>query len=139
MAEHNKDTCVFCKIILGKIPCYKIHETEDILAFLDINPASEGHVLIVPKDHYENIYDLPEETLKKIISVAKKIAMNYKDKVGINELNLMHASGKNAQQSVFHFHLHLVPRVEGDGLNLWYDESKHKNSDFKAIQNKLKF
>jgi len=111
--------CVFCKIINKEIKSNIVYEDESIIAFLDINPVSEKHTLIVPKKHYENIYDIPEELLSKLTKVAKKLAIEYKQKYNITNLNLLNANGKNAQQSVFHYHLHLVPRKEKDGLNLW--------------------
>ncbi|MDP2925935.1 MAG: HIT domain-containing protein [Nanoarchaeota archaeon] len=133
-----KKECVFCKIIRKETNSYTVYETKDIIAFFPIDSASIGHTLIVPKKHYENIYDIPDNLLKKIIIIAKKVALLYKDKLGINECNIMHASGKNAQQSVMHFHAHLVPRKENDGLNLWYEAGKKVVADFDEILKRLK-
>ena len=129
--------CIFCKIAKGESKSWKIYEDKDVIAFLDINPASEGHTLIIPKKHYEDIYEIPEKELKKIISLSKKLALHYK-KFGINEVNVMHASGKNAQQSVPHFHIHLIPRCKGDGLDLWFKAKNKTESDFQEIKDKLK-
>jgi len=134
----NQENCAFCKIVNGEIKSYVVYEDKDIIAFLDINPASEGHALIATKKHYENIYDIPEGELKKIIAVAKKLALDYREKLGVKEVNLMHASGINAQQSVPHFHIHLVPRKENDGLNLWYKTDNKSKSNFEELLNKIK-
>ena len=112
--------CIFCKIIEGKIPCHKIYEDKEFLGFLDINPKCEGHMLIIPKEHYENIFDIPEEILKNLIATAQKIAKKLKNSSKAEGVNLLHASGKSAQQSVFHFHFHLLPRRTGDGLDLGF-------------------
>ena len=111
--------CVFCKIIKGELKASKKYEDELVIAFLDANPVSKNHTLIVPKKHYENIYDTPKKYLQRIITVAKKLAKEYKKKQGIENINLLHASGEYAEQSVFHYHMHLIPRKENDGLRLW--------------------
>ena len=109
--------CVFCGIVNGKIPSTKIYEDEYVLAFLDINPIAENHTLIIPKNHYINLYDIPENELKHLLVAAKRIALQFKNNYGIQGVNVLHASGADAQQSVYHFHLHLVPRRRRDGLD----------------------
>ncbi|MDD2678406.1 MAG: HIT domain-containing protein [Candidatus Nanoarchaeia archaeon] len=113
------DGCVFCKIAQKKIKSDILYEDDFVLAFLDNNPVSKNHALIIPKSHYENIFDVPKEELMNVVFVAKELALKYKKDWGVSDVNLLNASGKNAQQSVFHFHFHLVPRHENDGLNLW--------------------
>jgi histidine triad (HIT) family protein len=130
------ENCIFCKIVKGEIPASKVYEDKEVLAFLDINPISEGHTLVIPKKHYENIYDLPLNELNKITEVIKKIVKKYKDKLNINELNILNSNGKNAQQDVPHFHIHLVPRKQSDGLNLWNDK-KNIKYDFQSLLNKI--
>ena len=115
-----KQECILCKIVNNKIESFKIYEDKDILAFLDTNPVSIGHTLIITKKHYENIFDIPEEILEKIISAAKKLAELYRKKLDAAGFNILHASGKDAQQSVSHFHIHLVPRYPKDKLDLWF-------------------
>ena len=112
--------CIFCKIANNEVKSFKIYEEEKVLAFLDINPVSIGHALIIPKEHYENVFDVPKEILEKIIFVAKTLAEKYKEKLNVTGVNILHASGKDAQQSVFHFHIHLVPRYPKDGMDLWF-------------------
>ena len=112
------EDCVFCRIVRGEVKSWTAYEDDRLQAFLDTNPVSEGHTLIIPKEHYETIYDVPASTLEHIIVVAKTLAQAYERKLGVTAVNVLHASGKAAQQSVFHFHLHLVPRRENDGLPL---------------------
>jgi histidine triad (HIT) family protein len=131
------EDCVFCKIINGEIPANKIYEDEKVLAFLDINPISKGHTLIIPKAHFENIFDIEENNLKEIISTGKKVSMLLKEKLNADGVNLLHASGKDAQQSVFHFHLHIVPRYKEDGLDTW-PKSKYKELNFEEVINQIK-
>jgi histidine triad (HIT) family protein len=124
--------CVFCKIVEGKLPSRKVYENRHILAFLTIEPISRGHLLIIPKKHFENIYDISESDLKEIIVSAKKIAKFLKTSLGATGINILHASGKDAQQSVFHFHIHIVPRYEGDSLDTW-PKTNYKEKDFDKL------
>ena len=128
--------CVFCKIIEGEIPCYKIFEDEDILAFLDIADDAVGHTLVIPKKHFENILDIDNETLTKVMSGVKKISKHYVDNCGYTGVNIMNASGKDAQQSVFHLHFHIFPRCENDGVKAWPEFGK-VNCDFEKVCKRL--
>lgn len=110
--------CIFCKIVAGEIPCFKVFEDESTLAFMDINPASEGHLLIVPKTHFVNLFDGDDAALEKTIVAARKMAMAMKSALGIDSMNLIQANGPWALQSVEHFHLHLIPRRKNDGVGL---------------------
>jgi histidine triad (HIT) family protein len=112
--------CIFCKIVKGEIPCKKIWEDKDFLAFEDVSPVAKGHTLVIPKDHFENIFDLPEDLAGKINIVCKKVALLLKEKFSVDSVNIINASGKSAQQSVFHIHYHIIPRKENDGLDLWF-------------------
>jgi histidine triad (HIT) family protein len=126
------ENCIFCKIINGEIPANKIYEDEKVLAFLDINPISKGHTLIIPKTHFENIFDIEEEDLKEIINACKKISILLKENLNADGVNILHASGKDAQQSVFHFHLHVVPRYKEDNLDTW-PKSSYKELNFEEV------
>lgn len=109
--------CIFCKIIDGTIPSAKIYEDENVYAFMDIMPVSEGHVLLIPKKHIENVYDFSEQEASNLFSVAPKIANALKEKFDLVGLNLLQNNGAEAGQSVFHFHLHFIPRYgETDGF-----------------------
>lgn len=111
------EECIFCKIINNEIPSYKIYEDDLVLVFLDINPASKGHVLVIPKKHVKDIFEIEEKYLERIILVSKRIVDKMKDSFGIDGVNLYHASGINAEQTVFHFHLHVIPRRENDNIH----------------------
>ena len=109
--------CIFCKIIAGEIPSYTIYEDEDFKVFLDVNPASKGHALIVPKVHYANIYDIDEEVAAKAMKLAKKLATRMTDVLGCEGFNILQNNNETAGQTVFHFHIHLIPRYESAKMN----------------------
>lgn len=111
--------CIFCKIIKGEIPCYKIYEDEKTLAFLDIACDSFGHTLVIPKKHFENVLDCDGEYLSAVMETVKKVSRHYVDNCGFSGVNILNASGRSAQQSVFHLHMHIIPRKENDGLDTW--------------------
>ena len=112
--------CVFCKILDGVIPSVKLYEDEEFVIILDIGPAAFGHALIIPKDHYANLYEMPEELLGKVMSLAKVWGEKLVKVLKTDGLNLVQNNGLAAGQTVFHYHLHLIPRYEGDGVGeLW--------------------
>ena len=104
--------CIFCKIVEGSMPCYKIYEDEYALAFLDISKDCYGHTLVVPKKHFENVLDCDEEYLSKVMIAVKKVANHYVNNCGFKGVNILNASGVEAQQSVFHLHFHILPRKD---------------------------
>ncbi len=110
--------CLFCKIAGGEIPSRKVYEDEMSLAFLDINPVNPGHTLIIPKKHFENIYDLNEEIAAHLMKVAKKISIALK-KTGVDGINITMNNEKDAGQVIFHSHIHIMPRIKGDNLPMW--------------------
>ena len=110
--------CVFCKIINGEIPSFKIYETEDLIAFLDISQATKGHTLIVPKKHYENLLALDDEMLKKISVAQKEVANILSNKLGTNSFNFVNNCGATAGQSVMHVHFHVIPRYVNDDFKM---------------------
>ncbi len=107
--------CVFCKIVKKEIPSKIVFEDSDTIAFKDINPVSEGHVLVIPKEHYESIKDIPPKLLQECIITAQKVAEQMEREYGVNSVNILNCSGKDSGQSVGHFHLHVILRREGDG------------------------
>lgn len=109
--------CVFCKIIKGELPCYKIYEDEYTLAFLDISKDCYGHTLVIPKKHFENILDCDEECLSYTMKTVKKIAKHYVENCGFKGVNILNANGVEAQQSVFHLHFHILPRKDNAEYN----------------------
>ena len=108
--------CIFCKIIAGQIPSACIYEDDDFKVILDISPASVGHALILTKNHYANVFELPEELAAKAMVLAKKLATHMTEKLNCQGFNLIQNNGTTAGQTVFHYHLHLIPRYE-DGKN----------------------
>jgi len=110
--------CLFCKIIAGDIPCFKLFEDDDTLAFMDINPANEGHALVIPKEHSKDVYAVSDAAITATVKTAKKIATAVDKTLNPNGLNLLQCNGPAAAQSVFHFHMHVLPRREGDELKL---------------------
>lgn len=138
MEKHTqKSDCIFCKIAKGEVPSRKIYENKKVIAFLDVNPISKGHTLVIPKKHFENIFEINESDLKEIISASKRISLLLKDKLNAKGINILHASGKEAQQSVFHFHIHIIPRYQNDKLDTW-PKSNYKELNFKEIVKKIK-
>ena len=108
------DNCIFCRIIKGEAPCYKIYEDEFVLAFLDISKDCYGHTLVVPKKHCTNVLDCDDDVLYKVMSAVKKISNHYIQNCGFKGVNILNASGEEAQQSVFHLHFHILPRTNKD-------------------------
>lgn len=102
--------CIFCKIINGDIPCMKVYEDDVCLAYLDINPDSDGHTLIIPKKHYKDIYDIPNDTLSHIYDISKKIMDMLKEKLGCDGFTLLQNNG--SIQEVKHYHLHIKPHYK---------------------------
>lgn len=117
------DDCIFCKIVKGEIPCYKIYENEEVLVFLDINPLSKGHVLVLPKEHYKDIQDIPEELLCSVNRVAKKIVKRIQEKYSPEGFIITQNNGQRAGQTIHHYHLHIKPIYED---TLTPDETNHR-------------
>jgi histidine triad (HIT) family protein len=131
--------CIFCKIIKGEVPCNKVYEDKDIIAFLDIMPASKkgGHALVIPKKHYEMVTEMPEPLLGKTMAVVKRIACAIlKEAEGVNVLQ---NNGKAAGQYVKHVHFHIVPRYEGDKIGIAHWEAlKYHPGEIERVQERIK-
>ncbi|MBN2172141.1 MAG: HIT family protein [Candidatus Krumholzibacteriota bacterium] len=110
------DDCLFCKIVRGELPAHCIWEDARILAFLDISPGAEGHALIIPKAHARDLFDLAAADRDAVFAAARRVAAELVAETGAEGINLHQANGKAAGQVIFHFHLHLLPRRDGDGL-----------------------
>lgn len=135
-------TCVFCKIVEAEIPAKVVYEDEYVLGFLDIKPINLGHTLVIPKNHYESLSDIPHETLERVMSAGKKIAEALKENSTIKceGVNLFLADGKVAGQEVFHLHLHIIPRFEGDNFGLKFPPHYGKISadEIESVHRKLR-
>ena len=112
--------CLFCKIASGTIPSEKIYEDEDTFAFLDIHPINRGHTLVVPKEHYANIYEAPEELFAKVMQTVQLLAPRIKQAVGADGINIGINNDRAAGQMVFHLHAHIIPRFDNDGYSHWH-------------------
>ena len=131
------ENCIFCKIANGEIPSATLYEDEDFRVILDANPASKGHALILPKEHYRNLYDLDDELAAKVLVLAKKMVNLLKDKFGCTGYNVVQNNEEAAGQTVFHFHMHLIPRYKGDGVGLGWKMGELSEADKEEILGKL--
>ncbi len=112
------DACLFCKIVAGELSAEKVDEDEHTLAFLDVNPWTHGHALVIPKQHAPNVYEISDESLGRTMSAAKRLAQRLRDRLGAEGVNLLNSTEPAAWQTVFHFHVHVIPRYEDDPLRL---------------------
>ena len=128
--------CIFCKIINGEIPSYKIYESDKVYAFLDIAKDVDGHTLVIPKKHVTSILDADSETLKDVMEGIKVVTDHYIS-LGYDGVNVMNASGEAAEQSVFHLHFHIIPRKKDDGFSTW-PKLPGAKEELSEIHNKLK-
>jgi histidine triad (HIT) family protein len=110
------EDCIFCAIVAGEAPAHVVYDDRETVAFMDINPATEGHVLVVPRRHSRDLFDIPPEDGEAVWRAAHRIAMAARDAFRPDGVNVVQATGRAAFQTVFHFHLHVIPRYEGDGL-----------------------
>lgn len=130
--------CIFCKIIKGEIPSEKIYEDDKVLAFLDIKPVHKGHVLVIPKEHYENLIETPDEIVSEIWKAAKKIGQAVKIAMEADGVNFGVNNGKAAGQEVFHMHIHIIPRFEGDELSNWSRGVGYGEGEMEELGEKIK-
>lgn len=129
--------CIFCKIVKGELPCVKVYETEKVLAFLDLNPVNQGHTLVIPKEHFENLSSTTDEFLSELVVVSKKIGAAVLAATGSVAFNLTVNNGKEAGQVVAHTHFHIIPRFNGDGLRLWSGKA-YAAGEMEAMGEKIK-
>lgn len=133
----TREKTIFEKIISGEIPCHKIYEDEQIFAFLDINPSGRGHTLVIPKEPYENIHDMPDEVAQKLIVVVKKISAAVKKAVTADAIMLRMNNGAASGQMVFHAHMHIVPKFDNEklapGEHIKYAEGEAAETSEKII------
>jgi histidine triad (HIT) family protein len=129
--------CIFCKIVNGELPSYKVYEDDDILAFLDISPINYGHTLVIPKKHFQNLESIDENLLCKIIIIVKKVGQILKNGLGVEGYNVCENNDAVAGQIVSHLHFHVVPRSEGDGLGIW-PQGKYGENEAEEILKKIK-
>ncbi|KAK0673596.1 HIT-like domain-containing protein [Cercophora samala] len=135
MSTKMSAACIFCKIIKGEIPCFKLFESDKTLAFLDINPLSKGHALVIPKHHGEKLTDIPDDQLGEILPIVKKLAAA----TGANDWNLLQNNGKLAHQEVGHVHFHMIPKPnEKEGLGVGWPMQGTDMDKLKALFEDIK-
>lgn len=132
------DNCIFCKIAAGQIPSATVYEDDDFRAILDIAPAHKGHTIILPKKHADNIFSLDDEVTAKVFPVAKKVSQAVKDTLGCDGVNILQNNGTAAGQSVFHLHVHVVPRYEGDGILPVWPQGSYEDGEAAALAARIR-
>ncbi len=131
------DNCIFCKIAAGEIPSTTLYEDNDVRVIFDINPATKGHALVLPKVHYANVYDIPEELIGKAHIVAKKVAIALKEATGCDGVNILQNNEEAAGQTVFHLHIHVIPRYEDDNAKIGWKAGEANMEYLKELVSKL--
>ena len=129
--------CIFCKLANGDIPTATLYEDEDFRVILDANPASKGHALIIPKEHYADLYELDDSVAGKAMLLAKKMIAKLTDILGCDGYNIVQNNGECAGQTVFHYHLHMIPRYKGDDVGLGWKLNELTEEDREYILSKL--
>lgn len=129
--------CIFCKIANGEIPSQTLYEDDTFRVILDLGPATKGHALILPKSHYRNLYDLPEETAGEAMKLAKKMAIKMTESLGSEGFNLVQNNGDLAGQTVFHFHMHLIPRYRADGQTIGWKPQEVTQEELEAVMEQI--
>ncbi|MCM1106917.1 MAG: HIT family protein [Blautia sp.] len=127
------DNCIFCKLANGEIPTNTVYEDEDFRVILDAAPAARGHALILPKEHYADIYEVEEETLARAVKLAKRVIVHEKEALGCDGYNLLQNNGEAAGQTIFHFHMHLIPRYAAEEKLLMWKPRTFSEEEMKDI------
>ena len=130
----KREDCIFCKIAGGEIPSRTLYEDELFRVILDLAPATKGHALILPKEHADNLYELPEETAAAVMVLAKKLALVMRERLSCDGLNLVQNNGEAAGQTVSHFHLHMIPRYINDGQTLGWAPSEPAEEELDEVK-----
>lgn len=134
-----KDDCIFCKLANGVFPTNSIYEDECVKVILDAGPATKGHALVIPKEHYQDIFDIEDTTLANAMKVAKKVAARMQDVLNCDGVNIVQNNKEAAGQTVPHFHIHVIPRYKNDGQNILWNPKEPDENEQKALCEKLKF
>lgn len=132
------EKCIFCKLANGDIPTSTLYEDEDFRVILDVSPASKGHALIIPKEHYANLYELDDGIAAKVLVLAKKMITKLTDVLGCDGYNIVQNNGEAAGQTVFHFHLHMIPRYKDDRVGLSWKMGELTEEDKEELLAKIK-
>lgn len=130
--------CIFCDIVAGRAPAWRVYEDDHAVAFMDINPATDGHALVVPRTHARDLWDIGEEQAREVMASTVRLAGIIKRALSPDGLNILHASGWAAFQTVFHFHLHLIPRYQGDPIRLPWVPRPGDRTKIAAVAEKIR-
>lgn len=133
----KKEDCIFCKIAAGEIPSKTVYEDGTFRVILDLAPATKGHALIIPKEHYANLYEIPEETAADVMKLAKTMVERMRKRLGAEGFNLLQNNGEAAGQTVMHFHMHLIPRYRNDGQQLFHEQPAASSEELEEIKTKI--
>ena len=133
----KKDDCIFCKLANGEIPTNAIYEDDDFKVILDAAPATRGHALILPKEHFDNLYEIDDAVAAKVLPLAKNVAAHMQKALDCDGLNLLQNNGETAGQTVFHFHMHLLPRYTDDTLNMDWKHLSFTDEEIGEIRDLL--
>ncbi len=132
------DNCIFCQIVAGELPATIVDEDERTIAFMDISPGARGHALVIPRQHFRDLHDIPPDELSACVLAAQRLAARQRDRLGAQGVNLINAAGSAAWQSVFHFHVHVIPRWEGDSLRLPWTPGAVDDDEIAAAAEQLR-
>lgn len=132
------DNCIFCKLANGEIPSSTLYEDDSFRVILDLAPASKGHALILPKEHFANLYELNEETASKVLPLAKKLMDRMKKALNCDGFNILQNNGECAGQTVFHFHMHLIPRYKNDQVVLGFNPREITKEELEEVVKSVK-
>lgn len=135
----KRDDCIFCKLANGDITTNTLYENEKFRVILDASPAVKGHALVLPKDHFANIYEIDEQTAGEAAAVAKKMAKKISDTLHCDGLNILQNNGEAAGQTVFHYHIHLIPRYQGDEdkIQITWKQNSFSDEEMQEIKDQL--
>lgn len=136
--ENKKESCLFCKIARGEIPSYKVYEDNLVIAFLDISPASRGHTLVVPKEHFSDFTTCPKDILDHCFEVAQVVAQAQIRQLDATGVNILSNVGESAGQTVRHFHIHVIPRYADDGLKLAFPPHRLEDKEMLLLQDSIR-
>lgn len=133
----KKEDCIFCKIANGEVVSQTLYEDDNFRVILDLGPATKGHALIIPKEHYANLYELPEEQAGEVMKVAKKMAAKMMERLGCEGFNLIQNNGDLAGQTVFHFHMHMIPRYRADGQTIGWKPQEVTQEELAEVKKQI--
>jgi histidine triad (HIT) family protein len=131
------ENCIFCKIVKGEIPCEKIYEDSNVLAFLDIEPINIGHSLVIPKEHFKDIHETPESLVAHMMQAVKKISTALRTSLPCDGVNVTMNNEGAAGQVIFHAHIHVIPRFENDGFESWQGKRKYREGEMQKTVEKI--